>query len=38
MLGMTRALAHETARQGVTVNGVCPGYVDTPIIADRIDA
>lgn len=37
LLGLTRALAHETARQGVTVNCVCPGYVDTPIIAESVD-
>jgi NAD(P)-dependent dehydrogenase (short-subunit alcohol dehydrogenase family) len=37
LLGLTRALAHETAKQGVTVNCVCPGYVDTPIIAESID-
>jgi NAD(P)-dependent dehydrogenase (short-subunit alcohol dehydrogenase family) len=29
VLGLTRALALETARFGVTVNAVCPGYVDT---------
>ncbi len=37
LLGLTRALAHETAKQGVTVNCVCPGYVDTPIIAESVD-
>ena len=29
MLGLTRALAVETAKFGVTANAVCPGYVDT---------
>jgi 3-hydroxybutyrate dehydrogenase len=33
MIGMTRALAHETAKRGVTVNAVCPGYVETDIVA-----
>jgi NAD(P)-dependent dehydrogenase (short-subunit alcohol dehydrogenase family) len=33
MIGMTRALAHEAAKRGVTVNAVCPGYVDTDIVA-----
>ncbi len=32
MIGMTRALAHEAAKRGVTVNAICPGYVDTDII------
>jgi NAD(P)-dependent dehydrogenase (short-subunit alcohol dehydrogenase family) len=31
VLGLTRALAVETAKFGVTVNAVCPGYVDTEL-------
>jgi NAD(P)-dependent dehydrogenase (short-subunit alcohol dehydrogenase family) len=37
LLGLTRALAHETGKKGVTVNCVCPGYVDTPIITESVD-
>lgn len=31
VLGLTRALALETAKAGVTVNAICPGYVDTEV-------
>jgi NAD(P)-dependent dehydrogenase (short-subunit alcohol dehydrogenase family) len=31
LLGLTRALAVEMARTGVTVNAICPGYVDTEL-------
>jgi len=31
VVGMTRALAAEVAASGVTVNAVCPFYVDTPM-------
>ncbi|MBI3517283.1 MAG: SDR family oxidoreductase, partial [Proteobacteria bacterium] len=34
LIGLTRALALETARQGVTVNAVCPGFTDTDLIAE----
>ena len=36
VIGLTRALALETARSGVTVNAVCPGYTDTDIVRDSI--
>lgn len=36
MIGLTRALAIETARTGVTVNAVCPGYTDTEMTANSI--
>ncbi|MGE0456529.1 MAG: SDR family NAD(P)-dependent oxidoreductase [Vicinamibacteria bacterium] len=31
LLGLTKCAALEVAEQGVTVNAVCPGYVDTPM-------
>ncbi len=31
VLGLVRSAATEVARSGVTVNAVCPGYVDTPM-------
>ncbi|MDR3507803.1 MAG: acetoacetyl-CoA reductase [Caulobacteraceae bacterium] len=33
VIGFTKALALETARKGVTVNAVSPGYVDTEMVA-----
>jgi len=36
VVGFTRALALELARTQVTVNVVCPGYVDTAIAAEAI--
>jgi NAD(P)-dependent dehydrogenase (short-subunit alcohol dehydrogenase family) len=37
LLGMTRALAHEFAAKQVTVNAVCPGWVDTDMLAGSVD-
>jgi NAD(P)-dependent dehydrogenase (short-subunit alcohol dehydrogenase family) len=31
LLGLVRSAAAEVAARGVTVNAVCPGYVDTPM-------
>jgi NAD(P)-dependent dehydrogenase (short-subunit alcohol dehydrogenase family) len=36
-LGFVRSLALELAQSGVTANMLCPGYSDTPMIAQAID-
>lgn len=36
VVGLTRALALEIAKAGVTVNAVCPGYVDTDLVSDGV--
>jgi NAD(P)-dependent dehydrogenase (short-subunit alcohol dehydrogenase family) len=36
LLGFTRALALEVAAKGVTVNAVCPGVTETPLLDDSL--
>jgi 3-hydroxybutyrate dehydrogenase len=38
LVGMTKAVALETATTGVTVNAICPGWVLTPLVQKQIDA
>ena len=38
LLGFTRALALEVASKGVTVNAVCPSFVDTPMLRQSVAA
>ena len=35
VIGLTRALALEVAKAGVTVNAVCPGFTETELVATR---
>ena len=37
VVGLTRALAAEFAKKNITVNAVCPGYVDTDIVQNAVD-
>lgn len=37
LLGMARCLAEELGGTGVTVNTVCPSYVDTPMTEENIE-
>ena len=38
VVGLTKVVALETARTGVTCNAICPGWVLTPLVQKQIDA
>jgi 3-hydroxybutyrate dehydrogenase len=37
LVGLTKTVALETARQGITCNAICPGYVLTPLVERQIE-
>ncbi|MDM9379229.1 3-hydroxybutyrate dehydrogenase [Chlorogloeopsis sp. ULAP01] len=36
LVGLTKAAALDLAEFGITVNAICPGYVDTPLVRQQI--
>ncbi len=36
VIGLTKSVALEAARQGITCNAICPGYVLTPLVENQI--
>ena len=36
MIGLTFSLAAETTRQGITVNGIAPAYIRTPMVTKQL--
>jgi 3-hydroxybutyrate dehydrogenase len=37
VIGLTKAIALETAESGITCNAICPGYVWTPLVEKQIE-
>ena len=36
-IGLTKVAALEAAEHGITVNALCPGYVDTPLVRNQLE-
>ncbi|BDH60970.1 3-hydroxybutyrate dehydrogenase [Lysinibacillus sp. PLM2] len=36
VIGLTKVAALETATDGITVNAICPGYVNTPLVRNQM--
>jgi 3-hydroxybutyrate dehydrogenase len=37
MVGLTKVVALETAKENITCNAICPGFVRTPLVEGQID-
>lgn len=37
LVGLTKVAALESASNGITVNAICPGYVDTPLVRGQFE-